>query len=75
MSLTVNVPSYVVVDDYHELSKLQHYFSSLVKGVKVKELGFSEVLNGYLGVVYAGTLDEEPNKSYWHNLVSDYLSD
>lgn len=75
MLLDVNVPSYVVVEDYHQLFSLRHYYSSLVKGLKVKELGFSEVLNGYLGFVYAGNLEEEANKNYMHKLISDYLSE
>lgn len=58
----LNLPCEITVDDYHEFGTIHHYMDHVIPNIKVKEIGFSEDLGQYIGMIYKGNLKEQKNK-------------
>lgn len=74
MLLDVNLPNHVVVEDYHAFSVIQTHLAPMIKGIKVREIGYSSYLNGYVGLVYLGNLSNEENAGYMRKIVDEYMN-
>lgn len=68
MTLKYNLPCEIRVDDYHEFGNIQYYFDIVFSGIKVKEIGFSEDLCAYIGIVYEDNLKKPENRSLLNKL-------
>lgn len=64
-------PKIVYVDDYHEFSLMEKYYSYLIPQIKVEELGFCEDQCKYVGIVYIN----DPGQDKIDQLRKDYIND
>ena len=49
---TIELPILIDCNDYHEFSYLENFFHKLNKDIKIKEIGFDEAVNKYIGIAY-----------------------
>ena len=75
MVVQVQLPVSVTVDDYHNFSELQLQMRKLIRGIKVKEVGYSFVRDVYIGMVYVGSQTTGDNKEFLKLLVDECKGD
>ena len=59
MKMEVKLPHIYEVSDYHDFDSLRNIFSEIIRGVKVKEIGFCGT--HYTGIAYVGSLSDPQN--------------
>jgi len=54
--ISIKLPKYIEVDDYHELGQLQSFYRKHIDStIRVHEIGYSERKLMYLGLIHTNT--------------------
>jgi hypothetical protein len=71
MSTTVNLPTLIMVNDYHEFDPFEKNLKRIIPGVKVREISVKnddDVFLYYVGIVY---IRRKPSKKVIEELIKN----
>jgi hypothetical protein len=63
------LPTFIFVDDYHELEHIDEQFQCIGLSLRVDELGFDDYEGRYVGIVYSGRF---PSKTKIDTLIKKF---